>query len=121
MSEHDQQSAVVQWWEAKYPKLSLCLMAYPSGAIIGGRNKWGLISKLKKEGWRKGVPDLFVAVPKNGKYGLWVEMKDEGKDEKDVTTEQAEYLDLMHQMGYEAIWCAGAGVAIAAIEVYMNS
>ena len=29
-------------------------------------------------------------------------------------------LDLMIEMGYEAIWCSGADIAIAAIKTYMK-
>lgn len=121
MSEHDQQVTVVDWWDKQYPALSKCLMSIPSGSIMGGKNKWGQINKLKSEGWRKGVSDLFIAVPKNGKHGLWVEMKDVKKTLCSVSNEQMAHIALMNEMGYEAIWCAGADVAIAAIKVYMNA
>lgn len=120
MTEHQQQVTVVEWWDATYPKLKLCMTAYPSGAIMGGKNKFGMINKMKKEGWRKGVCDLFIAVPRKGKAGLWVEMKDVKKTLCSVSDEQMAHIDLMNEMGYEAIWCAGADIAIAAIKVYMN-
>ena len=121
MSEHDEQAAVIKWFSLKYPDYEKCLIAYPSGAIIGGRNKWGLIAKLKKEGWRKGVPDLFLAVPAGGFNGLWIEMKDAGKTRSSVSAEQLEHLDLMAKMGYFAIWCAGATAAIETIDNYLSS
>jgi len=121
MSEHDQQVTVVQWWDRQYPDLSLCLTAYPSGAIVGGRNKFGLIAKMKKEGWRKGICDLFISVPKGGKHGMYIEMKDVKKTLCSVSPEQREHIDLMNSLGYEAIWCAGADIAIAAIKTYMES
>lgn len=121
MSEHNEQTRVIQWWDITNPELSLCLTAYPSGAIIGGRNKFGLIAKLKREGWRKGVCDLFLAIPRGGKAGLWIEMKDINKTVSALSQEQKAHITLMQTMGYEAIWCAGADVAIAAITTYMNS
>ena len=120
MSESDQQAAIVQWWRLKYPQHSKLLISSQSGAIIGGKNKFGAIAKLKKEGWQKGVPDLFIAVPRWGNHGLWIELKDVGKTEKALSDEQNEYLELFKAQGYEAIWCAGADMAIAAIKVYMD-
>jgi hypothetical protein len=120
MSESNHQAALVQWWGLQYPHLKNCLISYPSGAIIGGKNKFALIAKLKNEGWRTGVSDLFLAVPRGGKHGLWIEMKDIKKTLCSVSQEQRDHIDLMHSQGYEAIWCAGFEVAKAAIETYMN-
>ena len=120
MSEHDEQSALVAWFKRQYPQYSLCIMAIPNGQLLGGRNKFALMNKLKKEGFKNGVSDLFIAVPVNGKHGLWVEMKDRGKPPSSVSKEQSDHLDLMISMGYEGIWAAGADIAIAAITVYMS-
>lgn len=120
MSESDEQAALVKWFRIKYPKYSKCLISSQSGVVISGKNKFGMIAKLKKEGWQKGVPDLFIAVPKKGKHGLWIELKDAGKAASALSDEQSEYLELFSSLGYEAIWCAGFDVAKAAIEVYMN-
>lgn len=95
-------------------------MAIPNGQLLGGRNNFALINKLKREGFKNGVSDLFIAVPINGKCGLWVEMKDAGKTQCSVSAEQQEHIDLMRDMGYEAIWAAGSDIAIAAIKVYMK-
>ena len=120
MSESDQQATIVKWWRLQYPQLSKLLISSQSGAIIGGKNKFGSIAKLKKEGWQSGVPDLFIAVPRGGKHGLWIELKDVKKIEKALSEEQNEYLVLLSEQGYEAIWCAGSDIAIAAIKTYMN-
>ena len=120
MSEHDEQVAVIEWFELKWPKLAMCLMAYPSGAIIGGKNKFKIINKLKREGWRNGVSDLFLAIPKGGYHGLWLEMKDHDKTKRSVSKEQWDHLDLMKNQGYFASWAAGAEKAMSIIEEYMN-
>tara|TARA_R110002012_G_C11479310_1_gene594846 strand:+ start:44 stop:418 length:375 start_codon:yes stop_codon:yes gene_type:complete len=120
MSEHDNQSAVVNWFKLQYPKYKDCIMAIPNGQLLGGRNKFALIKKLKREGFKNGVSDLFIAVPMNGKCGLWVEMKDAGKTRCSVSSEQQAHLDLMISVGYEGIWAAGSDIAIAAIKVYMT-
>lgn len=120
MSESDQQSALVRWFGLKYPALSAFLIAYPSGAIMGGKNKFALIAKLKREGWRSGVPDLFLAVPNKDYSGLFIEMKDQGKTQCSLSEEQKEYLRALNGMGYFADWCAGFEAAKAVIEEYLN-
>jgi hypothetical protein len=120
MSEHHHQVAVVEWFKLQYPEYKDCIMAIPNGQMLGGRNKFALMNKLKKEGFKNGVSDLLIAVPKNGKCGLWVEMKDEGKTRCSVSDDQQDHLDLMIKMGYEGIWAAGSEIAIAAIKVYMG-
>ena len=119
MSEHDHQAAVVSQFKAKYPQYKDCIMAIPNGQMLGGRNKFALMKKLKAEGFKNGVSDLFIAVPRRGRHGLWVEMKDAGKTTCSVSPEQQAHLDLMSKMGYEAIWAAGVDIAMAAIDVYM--
>lgn len=122
MSEHDQTKAVVQWFKLQYPQYKDCIIGIPNGAHIAGhigaRKK--KIDKLKSEGMKAGTSDLFIAVPKGSKCGLWVEMKDVKKTLCHVKKEQREHLELMQKMNYEAVWCAGFDIARAAIETYMN-
>lgn len=120
MSEHEQQVAVINWFRLQYPQYTHNLFAIPNGSVLGGKNKWGQINKLKKEGFKPGVSDLFLALPIGDKSGLWVEMKDTGKTLCSVSKDQMEHLELMKESGYEAIWCAGADIAIAAIKTYMG-
>lgn len=119
MSEHDQQAAVVKWFKLKYPEYAGCIVAIPNAQSVGGKEAYRVINKLKKEGLKKGASDLFIAVPRRGKHGLWVEMKDAGKTACSVSKEQREHLELMIKMGYEGIWAAGSDIAIAAIKTYM--
>lgn len=120
MSESTQQALIVKWWRLQYPKFSKLLIPSQSGVMVGGRNKFAIIAKQKREGWIKGVPDIFIAVPRGGKFGLWIELKDVGKTEKALSDEQSEYLTDLSEQGYESIWCAGADIAIAAIKTYMG-
>lgn len=57
---------------------------------------------LKREGVKKGVPDLFLAVPKKACGGLWIEMKKKGGK---VTLEQREWLAKFVMQGYQAEVC----------------
>ncbi|MDH5182463.1 MAG: VRR-NUC domain-containing protein [Gammaproteobacteria bacterium] len=123
MSEHDHQVAVIQWFRAKYPKHKWCIFSNPNGAILCDlipKKRVARMRYLMAEGFKKGVSDLFIAVPVGDKHGLWVEMKDVNKTLCSVSKDQMEHIELMTKMGYEAIWCAGSDIAIAAITTYMS-
>jgi len=122
MSEHDQTKAVVSWFKRQYPKYAECLVGSANGSHISGNvyQRKNKMDKLKAEGLKPGASDFFIAVPRGGKHGLWVEMKDVKLTWCSVKKNQRKHIDLMHEMGYEAIWCAGADIAIAAIKTYMG-
>ena len=122
MAEHEEQVVVVDWFRLQYPQYNGCLFAIPNGASLGGhigaRKK--KMDKLKREGFKNGVSDLFLAVPIDDYSGLWVEMKAKGKTKCSLRPEQKDHLDLMQKMGYGAVWCAGAGDAMSKIRVYLG-
>jgi hypothetical protein len=121
MSESTEQAAIVQWFRAQYPQYKRLLIPSQSGVIIGGKNKFAVIAKQKREGWIRGVPDLQLAIPKCGYHGLFIELKDVGKTEKAVIDEQKLYLKELSEAGYLSVWRAGADSAIDTIKRYMNN
>ena len=55
---------------------------------------------LKKMGVKSGVSDLFIAVPRNGYAGLWIELKSEtGK----LAKNQSDFISRMLKRGYHAV------------------
>jgi hypothetical protein len=118
MSESTEQIAVVQWFRFQYPKYRL--ISVPNGQMIGGRNKFALINKYKKEGMFPGVSDLFLCVPKNGYNGLWLEMKAKGKTASSLSSDQRLWLSDMVEIGYRAEWAAGFDQAKGIIEEYLQ-
>lgn len=73
MSEHDEQVALFELltlYEPKYPILQW-VFAIPNG---GARHP-AVAAKMKAEGVKAGVWDIFVPVPVDYKCGLWIEMK----------------------------------------------
>lgn len=120
MSESDNQAAIVKWWRLKHPKLKRMLIPSQSGVMIGGKSKFGIIAKQKREGWIAGVPDIFIAVPRGGYHGLWLELKDSGKTKSSLSKDQVQYLSDLGEQGYSAAWCAGSAQAIEIIEHYMS-
>lgn len=73
LSEHELQVKVIQECDkrAKHnPAWSMCF-AIPNG----GHRHPAVAGKLKAEGVRAGVPDLFLPVARHGYYGLFIELK----------------------------------------------
>ncbi len=83
----------------RLPALAL-LFAIPNG----GRRDAVTGAKLKAEGVKAGVPDLFLPVPSGPFYGLFIEMKIPGNR---VSREQAQWLRQLSASGYRAEVCYG--------------
>lgn len=72
---------------------------------------------VKRLGLRAGVSDLFLALPRGGYAGLWLEMKAiDGKP----TAEQVSWLNKMIGSGYAAVLCYGFDQAKERIMAYVN-
>lgn len=90
------QEACIKWFDYSYPAYRQLLFAIPNG---GARN---VITgaMLKRQGVRKGIPDLFLSIPKYSKHetsfvlsnGLYIEMKI-GKGKQ--TAEQITFMSLV--------------------------
>lgn len=118
MSESEQQQLVISWFRLQYPKYRL--ISIPNGTMIGGRNKYALVNKYKKEGMLPGVSDLFLCVPRNGYNGLWLEMKARGKTASSLSQDQRIWLSDMEKIGYRAVCCFGFDHARKVIIEYME-
>ena len=83
------------------------------------QNRANKMKLMKREGFKPGVSDLFIAVSRGTFHGMVLEMKDVNKKESAVTPDQADHLELMAQQGYYSCWAAGADIAIEQIKEYM--
>jgi hypothetical protein len=115
MDEHNHQRLTVAWFRARYPHLAGVFFAIPNG----GRRDKVTAARLKDEGVVAGVPDLFLAVPHDGKAGLWLEMKDAlrgtaSKAQKHMHTE-------LEAQGYAVAVARGYEAAKLAITHYLES
>lgn len=116
MSEHDHQVSLFDWRDhigvREFPELKW-MFAIPNG----GHRKPSVAKRLKREGVKAGVLDVFIPIPKGGYAGMWVEMKF-GRNK--LTTEQAAFLEQMKLSGY---YCAVAYVvddAVREVRKYMQ-
>lgn len=113
-TEHDEQKAVVKWFDLQYPALRGRLAAVPNG----GQRHPAVAAKLKAEGVRKGYPDLQLLVPHNGHHGLIIEMKRIRVSR--IEPEQLEWLEWFAAMGYRAVVCKGFEAAKSVITDYLD-
>lgn len=116
MTEHEEQKALIEWsaWMSNArPELSL-MFAVPNG---GDRHP-AVAAKLKAEGVKAGVPDIFLPVPRNGYHGLFIELK-RAKGGR-PTIAQKQWIEDLTTQGYRAEICHGAEQAISTILDYLN-
>ena len=121
--EHGQQVALVKWaYMTRVPpasdvregaKVGHYLFAIPNG---GQRTKAGG-ARLKAEGVKAGVFDLFLPLRRIGAAGLWVEMKSRtGR----LSVAQEDWLLMMDQAGYRTAVCRNWTEAVTAICSYLE-
>lgn len=104
---------LVNWFNFNYPELKDDLHHFANErkcSISEGRI-------LKKMGVKRGVADLFLAVPKDGKGGLWIELK-VGSNKPSV--EQKEFLARKIEKGYTAVCVWGCEAAKEIIKTYLR-
>jgi len=102
MTESEHQILVIQWAklsEGKYPELEL-LHHIPNG----GQRSITTAARLKKEGVKAGVPDLFLPVARGGYHGLYIEMKKEGGR---LSNNQKYWIKKLKEQEYKVEVCFG--------------
>lgn len=114
--EHNEQATLFQmisYQVNKYPELEL-MFAIPNG----GARHIAVARKLKAEGVKAGVPDIFLPVARNGYHGLFIEMK-VGKNKP--TDHQRDYLDKLEDEGYLTDVCYSSEEAYNLIMTYLKN
>ena len=113
-TESQEQAAFVQWFRLAYPKLKELLFSIPNGS----HKSPAAAMKFKREGLVAGVPDLFLAYPKNGLSGLFCEMK-RTKGGK-VSERQHKVFAQLAAQGYSVRVCYGCDDAVEAVTEYLK-
>ena len=114
--EHCEQVALFQWAETvrrKYPELRW-MFAIPNG----GARHIAVAIKLKAEGVKAGVPDIFLPVARSDWNGLFIEMKS-GKNKP--SDRQIDWKNALTIAGYKSIICYGWEDAKGQIEYYLDN
>ena len=114
-SESQEQKALFQWAalaEQKYPELRL-MHHVPNGGLRDARTA----VNLKREGDKRGVPDISLPVPRGKYHGLYIEMK-VGKNK--LTKEQQQWFKSLEEEGYATHVCYSWLEAREVIEKYLS-
>ncbi len=111
-SEANQQEIVIKYLRLAYPEALYC-------ASAGGmRTSYLQAIKMKRTGYVKGFPDLFIYEPRGEFHGLAIEMKKEKGGT--ASPEQKEWQEQLRNRGYCSYICKGNEEAIKVIDEYFS-
>lgn len=105
--ESGEQKAVCDWLRIH----KIGFFSVPNGTMIGGRNKYALIQKLKNEGLLPGAPDLVLIDPAP-LVGVPVAIEMKKKEGGKTSDAQREVAGQMRARGWRVIVAEGADRAI---------
>ena len=115
-TEAQEQTTLFQWaslMSGRFPELRL-LYHCPNG---GSRNAIEA-ARLKAQGVKAGVPDIFLPCARNGFHGLYIELK--RRKGGRVSVEQKKMILALQGQGYRVEVCEGWEAARDVITEYMN-
>lgn len=132
LKESQIQALLIDWWASYCRTRGLVderlLMASAGGAVLGGDARLRAIrsANLRRQGYRNGTPDLFLAVPKGNPMargeilfsGLFIELKRAAQSKP--TQAQLEMADLLRRRGYCVVIACGFEEAQRAIIGYVE-
>jgi hypothetical protein len=101
---------------------------------LGGKRNAATAARLKAEGARAGVPDIFLPVARHGCHGLWIELKRSkttklsaktgrtivDKSEGKAQDHQTKWIADLQAEGYGACVCVGWEEARDVLIQYLN-
>jgi hypothetical protein len=119
--ESQMQISCVKWFRTVYSQYWKHLFSIPNGAKFGGKiGKKGFpiqASIMKAEGMTEDVSDLFLALPRGGFSGFFIEMK---TPVGSLRKGQREFLELMASVGFGAACCHRQSDFEKEVTAYMN-
>ena len=111
-TESQEQIALIAWCDL-HP-IAKHIYAIPNGS----HKSIAAAIRFRREGLRKGYPDLGLDVACGGFHGLKIELKRVKGGV--VSPEQKEWIEFLTAQGYRALVCHGADEAIRVIEGYLE-
>lgn len=115
-TESEEQIALFEWatlQSGKYPEL-LWMFHVPNE----GRRSMPTAVRLKREGLKRGVPDIFLPVPRGIYHGLFIELKSQSGGRR--SNEQKEWIQFLRSQGYVAEFRNGWQAAAELILKYLR-
>lgn len=111
LSEAQEQIKIFNY--AKYNNKLRWLFAIPNGGSRDIREA----ARLKLQGVKAGVSDMFLPIPNSMFHGLFIELK---VGTNKTSQLQDEFIDYVRNNGYMAKVCYGADEAIRTIKSYLE-
>lgn len=96
-----------------YPKIKDYIFHIPNG----GSRHVVEAKRLKLSGVKRGVPDIFVAIPKTPFHGLFIEFKT-GKNKPSIA--QKEMIKRLEENGYSCPVCYSTEEGISVLKDYLG-
>lgn len=111
MTEHEIQSTFVDLISTEYPEILFC-------ATVGGaRMSIAEAKKIKRAGYRKGIPDVIFYEPRMGYMGLCIEIKKKGGR---TSPHQRQWKADLLKRGYQAVVCIGLHECVQQFNTYFG-
>lgn len=114
-SEHSQQAALF-CWAVEFAKL-YPMIRYMFAIPNGGERNIVVAAKLKAEGVKRGVPDIFLPISISPYHGLFIEMK---RVQGVVNNVQEQYHEFLRHAGYKVVVCNSWQSAANQIKFYIG-
>lgn len=115
-AETEEQAALIAWAD-KTVIDGICIGDYLIHIPNEGKRGPKAARDAKRLGLRKGVPDLFLALPRGGYAGLWIEMKaGEGR----LSPEQNDWIKKFKEQKYDVGHCFSFEQALERVINYMK-
>ncbi len=113
ISESTIQCNYLKWLNFQHPEVFDVTSSFPNGGVREPR--YG--ARLKREGMKKGFPDLGIFYPCGDYPGMFIEFKNEkGR----VSTEQKDIISKLQVKGYHCVICRSLDDAITQTNKYLK-
>lgn len=107
------QASYLLWLNLQYPEVADVTAAFVNG---GARDpRYG--ARLKREGLKKGFPDIGVFYPCGPYHGMFIEFKSLNGA---IRKEQSQIIEKLREMGYYVIVCRSFEEAIQYTNLYLE-
>lgn len=116
--EGNEQAAFFNWLRVRYPEAYAAAFHPPNGGSRKGGQAEG--ARLKAQGVKAGVCDIFIEQAHGGYFGFRCEFKATPPNDSSVQDSQRAWLILEETNGYYAVLCKGLDALIAEAEWYLS-
>jgi hypothetical protein len=114
ISESSIQCNYLLWLKLQHPDVFKVTSSFPNGGVREPR--YG--ARLKREGMKKGFPDLGIFSPSGEYHGMFIEFKNEkGR----LSPDQKEVISKLQAEGYHCVVCKSMEDAINQTNLYLKN